>query len=109
MTDPRRDHWLRPTIADDSDHALDTAITSLAELRQLEPTGDAGTTLHLLASLIAQAHARLPRAVADARDQQLSWAEIADLLGVTRASAWQRYAHNPTPTPTTSRQPTPPT
>ncbi len=34
---------------------------------------------------------RIPRAVADARDQEYSWAEIGDLLGVTRASAWQRY------------------
>ena len=30
-----------------------------------------------------------PRLVADARDQGYSWAQIADLLGVTRASAWQ--------------------
>jgi len=30
--------------------------------------------------------------VADARDQDYSWAQVADLLGVTRASAWQRYA-----------------
>jgi hypothetical protein len=28
---------------------------------------------------------------ADARDQECSWAQIGDLLGVTRASAWQRY------------------
>jgi hypothetical protein len=33
----------------------------------------------------------VPRAVADARDQEYSWAAIGDLLGVTRASALQRY------------------
>jgi hypothetical protein len=96
MTDPRRDHWFPPTIGADSDHVLDVAIASLAKLRGLAWHGDAGTTLHLLASLIDQAQARLPRAVDDTRDQGCSWAEIADLLGVTRASAWQRYAgHDP--------------
>jgi hypothetical protein len=28
---------------------------------------------------------------ADARDQDYSWAEIGDLLGLTRAAAWHRY------------------
>ncbi len=36
--------------------------------------GDAAVTLHLLASLITEARSRLPRAVADARDQDYSWA-----------------------------------
>ena len=54
--------------------------------------GDAGATLHLIASLVAEARSRVPRAVADARDQEYSWAQVADLLGVTRASVWQRYA-----------------
>jgi hypothetical protein len=53
---------------------------------------DTGVALHLLASLMAEARARLPRAVADARDQDCSWGQVAELLGVTRASAWQRYA-----------------
>ncbi|MGO9332933.1 MAG: hypothetical protein ACLQCU_02565 [Acidimicrobiales bacterium] len=48
-----------------------------------------------------KARTRLPRTVADARDQECSWAEIADLLGVTRASACQRYAGR------TGRDPTP--
>ena len=54
--------------------------------------GDAGAELHLLASLIAETERRLPLAVAGARDQELSWAEIGDLLGTTRAAAWQRFA-----------------
>jgi hypothetical protein len=54
--------------------------------------GDASADLHVLTSLIKEAESRIARAVADARDQEYSWAEIADLLGVTRASAWQRYA-----------------
>jgi predicted transcriptional regulator len=51
--------------------------------------------------LIDEATRRLSGAVARARGQDYSWAEIADLLGVTRASAWQRYAgrtdDDPTP------------
>ena len=79
----RRDYYLAPKAGND---------TALGTLRSMGWVGDAGVDLHLLTSLIEEATKRLPRAVADARDQDLSWAEIADLLGVTRASAWQRYA-----------------
>ncbi len=92
MREPRRDHYLAPATGLDSGHALDEALEALAGLRGLERSGDVGVTLHVLASLVAEAQARLPRAVADARDEDYSWAQIADLLGVTRASAWQRYA-----------------
>jgi len=92
MREPRRDHFVAPATDEDSRAVLDSAIEALGTLRGLEWLGDAGATLHLLASLVAEANARFPRAVADARDQEYSWAEVADLLGVTRASAWQRYA-----------------
>ncbi len=92
MREPRRDHYIAPTTGHDSERILDAAIESLGTVRGLEWDGDAGATLHLLISLTAEAERRLPRAVADARDQDYSWAQIADLLGVTRASAWQRYA-----------------
>ena len=100
---PRRDHYLHPATDDYSQGALDEAIDSLALLRGMAPP-DSGVTLHILTSLKAEIEQRLPRAVADARDQDYSWAEIADLLGVTRASAWQRYAGR---TPT-NRTPLPP-
>ena len=90
--EPRRDHYLEPTTGADSQRALDVALDTLATLRGMSGRGDAGVCLHLLASLRAEVEQRLPRAVAAARAQQCSWAEIADLLGVTRASAWQRYA-----------------
>jgi hypothetical protein len=92
MREPRRDHFVAPVTDEDSRAVLDSAIAALGTLRGLEWGGDAGATLHLLASLVAEANARVPRAVADARDQEYSWAQVADLLGVTRASAWQRYA-----------------
>ena len=92
MREPRRDHYLAPAPGADTERVLEAAIETLGKVRDLPWLGDAGATLHLLTSLMAEAEARLPRAVADARDQEYSWAEIADLLGVTRASAWQRYA-----------------
>lgn len=92
MRESRRDHYLEPATGDDTQAVIDAAIESLGAVRGLPWLGDAPAYLHLLASLIAEAQRRLPRAVADARDQECSWAEIGDLLGVTRASAWQRYA-----------------
>jgi hypothetical protein len=47
--------------------------------------------LHALASLIAQAHQLLPQAVHDARDQELTWAQIGELLDTTAATAGRRY------------------
>ena len=92
MMEPRRDHYLAPATGDDTEVVVDNAIESLGDLRGLGWLGDASVELHLLASLMGEAERRLPRTVADARDQDLSWAQIADLLGVTRASAWQRFA-----------------
>jgi hypothetical protein len=55
--------------------------------------GDAGVEVHLLASLVAQAQARLEKAVGGAVDQDYTWAEIAHLLGTTEAEARERFAH----------------
>ena len=87
----RRDFYRGPTTGEDTALTLNNAITTLAALRGMA-LGDAGDELHLLMSLLEEAKTQVPRAVADGRNQEYSWAEIADLLGVTRASAWQRYA-----------------
>lgn len=92
MRPSRRDHYLAPATDQFSAGVVEEAIESLGSLRGLSWVGDAGVTLHLLMSLTVEAESRVARAVADARDQEYSWAEIGDLLGVTRASAWQRYA-----------------
>ena len=97
MTDPRRDHYLPPAAGPDTKGVIDAAIESLGKLRGFGSNRDATTDLHLLASILTGVQERLPRAVADARDYACSWAGIADLLGVTRASAWQRFAAGPSP------------
>ena len=44
---------------------------------------------------IAQAQQLLPQAVHDARDQELTWAEIGEGLGTTTTTAARRYRNKP--------------
>ena len=74
-------------------------IETLARLRTPYWLGDTGVRLHALASLLAQAQQLLPDAVAQARDQELTWDEIGELLGLTGPTAARRYRAN-TRTPT---------
>jgi hypothetical protein len=84
-----------PATGPDSLHILDEAIDQLAALRTPYWLGDSGVRLHALASLITQAQQLLPQAVHDARDQELTWAEIGELLGITAAAAARRYRNQP--------------
>ena len=76
-----------PRADDDSALVLEQALDDLARLRTTYWLGDSGVRLHALASLISQAHQMLPAAIADARDQELTWADIAQLLGVSPSTA----------------------
>ena len=84
-----------PTTGDDSLAVLTDAIDHLAQLRTAYWLGDSAVHLHTLASLIAQAEQLLPQAVCDARDQELTWNQIGELLGITAATAARRYRNNP--------------
>jgi hypothetical protein len=84
-----------PAAGPDSRHVLTDAIDQLARLRTPYWLGDSGVRLHALASLIAQAEQLLPEAVNDARDQELTWTEIGELLGTTAATAARRYRNKP--------------
>ena len=57
--------------------------------------GDSAVHLHALTSLITQAEQLLPQAVHDARDQELTWTQIGELLGTTAATAARRYRNKP--------------
>jgi hypothetical protein len=92
--DPRRRYPSSPLLDDESDAVLVVAVHDLILLRSPMWCEDAGATLHALASLAAQIQAWLPDAVADARDQDYRWAEIAGLLGVTAGVARRRFAHH---------------
>jgi hypothetical protein len=80
-----------PVLDDLSRAVLDDAVEALARLRTPYWLGDSGVRLHALASLLAQAHALLPDAVTDARDQDLTWTEIGQLLGLSASTAARRY------------------
>ena len=76
-----------PHADDDSALVLEQTFDDLAQLRTAYWLGDSGVRLHALASLIRQAHQMLPAAIADARDQELTWTDIAQLLGVSPSTA----------------------
>jgi hypothetical protein len=80
-----------PATGDDSLHVLDEAIDQLARLRTPYWLGDSAVRLHALTSLIAQAQQLLPDAVHDARDQELTWTQIGELINTTAATAARRY------------------
>jgi len=69
-----------PATGQDSLHVLTEAIEQLARLRTPYWLGDSAVRLHALASLIAQAEQLLPQAIHDARDQELTWTQIGELL-----------------------------
>jgi hypothetical protein len=84
-----------PTTGNDSLQVLNDAADQLARLRTAYWLGDSAVHLHALASLITQAQQLLPQAVHDARDQELTWTQIGELLGITPATAARRYRINP--------------
>ena len=95
LLDPRRRYPNQPIVDDDTEAILDAAVDALIKRRSPMWFGDAGATLHALASLTAQIDASLPDVVADAVDQDHSWADIAALLDAPSAAAIQRrYAHH---------------
>lgn len=78
-------------IGDDSGAVLEQALAELTLLRSPLRLGDGLAELHAMVSLLAQIHARLPVVVARARDQEHTWADIAEQLGVGPATARRRY------------------
>ena len=92
MPDPRRRYPANPLVDEESEAVLVVAVEDLVVLRSPMWSGDAGAVLHALASLAAQIQQWLPDAVADARDQEYSWAEIARMIGITTATTQRRFA-----------------
>jgi hypothetical protein len=92
--DPRRRFPTSPLVDDESEAVLVVAVNDLILLRSPMWAEDAGAILHALASLADEIQSWLPDAVADARDQDYRWDEIAALLGVPAGTARRRYAHH---------------
>ncbi len=84
-----------PATGPDSLQVLTDAVDSLARQRTPYWLGDSAVRPHALASLIAQAQQLLPEAVHDARDQELTWTQIGELLNTTPATAARHYRNKP--------------
>ncbi len=67
------DRSSHPYIDEEACALVEEAVASLVVMRGGE-RGDAGAVLAALASLIAEAQIRLPGIVADAREQDYTWA-----------------------------------
>lgn len=93
-TDPRRRYPDSPLVDCDSEAVLAAAVNDVILLRSPMWSGDAGATLHAVATLAAEIERWLPDAVADARDQGYRWHEIAQLLGIPAGTARRRFAHH---------------
>jgi hypothetical protein len=94
---PRQLHLVtpdeQPAPARDQHSAaiVNEAVDALAALRTPFWLGDTAVHLHALASLIIHAQTLLPQAVAAARDQGHTWAEIGQLLNLNPDTAARRY------------------
>jgi hypothetical protein len=76
-----------PRADDDSALVLERALDDLARLRTAYWLGDSGVRLHALASLMRQVDQMLPATIDNAREQELTWTDIARLLGVSPRTA----------------------
>jgi hypothetical protein len=94
MNNPHRVHPDHVILDDDSTQIIETAIYQLGVCRSPMGHDDPMLRVHTLATLIAGADALLADAVADARDQDYPWADIAQQLGVTADTARRRYSQH---------------
>jgi hypothetical protein len=73
------------------DHPLPKGLDDAAASKLLRALGDSAVRLHALASLLKQGQELLSGAVAQARDQDLTWDQIGALLGLTGHADARRY------------------
>jgi hypothetical protein len=85
------DHTLIPFADLASRAILDHALTCLVVVRGGD-LRDPGAAISTLVTLIAEAEARLPDAVVDARVRGYTWNRIAERLGSTISTARHRFA-----------------
>lgn len=86
-----------PRVDDDSRLLLDHILDALVDLRFPLSRHDATARLHVLTSLHADIEARIPDLIADARDEDHTWAQIATSLGTTPAAARRRHDDHDNP------------
>ena len=70
---------------------VDDAIAALVLVEGLDVDSLAGKDISAAVTLARVARSRVPGLVADARDEQVSWADIGNILGTGRLWAACRY------------------
>jgi hypothetical protein len=76
---------------DETSFVVDDALSVIALVQRLPSDSTAARELQAAVTLKREARSRLARLVADARDEETSWAEIGDILGTGRLFAACRY------------------
>ena len=75
----------------ETQHVVDEALETLAVVHDLPADSNAARDLAVAVTLARVARSRLSRLVADARDEEVSWAEIGRILRTGRLWAALRY------------------
>lgn len=82
---------LRQLVIEETRLVVDDALEVMVLVQRLESDSLAAKDLHAAVTLARVARSRLTRLVADARDEEASWAEIGRILGTGRLWALLRY------------------
>jgi hypothetical protein len=72
---------------------VDDAVEAMVLVQGLDVDSLAAKDLHAAVTLARAARSRIARLVADARDEQVSWSQIASILGMSRL--WAALRHGP--------------
>jgi len=89
---------LHPSADKNSRAVIDEATDHLANLRGIT-ADDTRAQLHLYASLALELRIRVAGATAALHNHDVSWAEIAMLLGITERETIARFAEPEAPRP----------
>ncbi len=76
---------------DETGFVVDDALSVIVLVQRLPSDNTAARELQAVVTLKREARSRLARLVADARDEETSWAEIGHILGTGRLFAACRY------------------
>ena len=82
---------LSDLVAEETRLVVDDVLEVVALVQRLESDSLAARDLQAAVTLARVARSRLTRLVADARDEEVSWAEIGRILGSGRLWAPLRY------------------
>jgi hypothetical protein len=82
---------LSELVVEETRLVVDDALEVMVLVQRLDSDSLAARDLYAAVTLARAARSRLSRFVADARDEEVSWAEIGRILGTGRLWALVRY------------------